>query len=342
MQRSLFGLFGAARALEGALRGCVLLLAFGLPLHALATTYTFASPNYSFVIPFTPPCTIGTCADYTTSMNVAGSFTTAAPLAANLVNADVRPQVTSFSFNDGINTYSSSDPNVRLLALELSTDASGVPIPTQTFIDVQQWTTGSAPHVAGNRLNEIFVDFNADDFNNAGCLSVGTKSGVADACLTRSTTDTNQSEGTNSVAGTWTVTPGGGPAATTTTLASSANPASSGQSVTFTATVAGNSPTGSVQFRDGATNLGGPVALAGGVATLTTSSLSAGSHSISAVYGGDPNNAASTSSILVEVVNGLPVPTSAQAIPTLSEAMLVLLAGLLAAATAFAQRRKRG
>jgi hypothetical protein len=134
------------------------------------------------------------------------------------------------------------------------------------------------------------------------------------------------------------VTPGGGPAATTTTVASSANPVTSGQSVTLTATVSGNAPTGTVQFQDGGVDLGAPVALAGGIAALTTSSLGVGSHGISALYGGDANNAASASTVLTLVVNPVLVPASAQPIPTLSEAMLALLAGLLAV-VAFRRRR---
>ena len=64
-------------------------------------------------------------------------------------------------------------------------------------------------------------------------------------------------------------------ATTTTTIASSQNPALVGQPVTFTATVTaqGNgTPGGQVQFKDGASNLGAPVAIDGtGKATLTTS-----------------------------------------------------------------------
>jgi hypothetical protein len=81
-------------------------------------------------------------------------------------------------------------------------------------------------------------------------------------------------------------------AATNTALATSASPATPGQSVTFTATVtsAAATPTGSVQFNLDGSNLGSPVALnAGGVATLATSSLAAGAHSVTAVYGGDSN-----------------------------------------------------
>ena len=89
--------------------------------------------------------------------------------------------------------------------------------------------------------------------------------------------------------------------ATTTTLASAPNPSLFGQSVTFTATVAddaalGTPIGGTVQFKDGAANLGTPVAVAGGTATLVTGSLSVGNHSITAVYSGDAVFATSTSS----------------------------------------------
>ncbi|MBD0369797.1 MAG: PQQ-dependent sugar dehydrogenase [Pyrinomonadaceae bacterium] len=87
---------------------------------------------------------------------------------------------------------------------------------------------------------------------------------------------------------------------TTTTVASSSNPSVFGQSVTFTATVtsASGTPTGAVQFKDGANNLGSPVALnASGVATFTTSSLTVGTHTITAEYGGDSNFNASTGTL---------------------------------------------
>lgn len=95
-------------------------------------------------------------------------------------------------------------------------------------------------------------------------------------------------------------------AATTTALTSSANPSVFGQSVTFTATV--TSPvagprTGTVLFKDGATTLGTVTLGAAGTATLTSSTLTATSHSITAVYSGDTNFATSTSAALVQVVN---------------------------------------
>ena len=98
------------------------------------------------------------------------------------------------------------------------------------------------------------------------------------------------------------------PAATQAMLVSSLNPAVAGQAVTFTATVAGTNPTGTVSFMDGSSRLGTGTLGAGGAATFTTSSLSAASHSITAVYGGDANNAGSTSNAVTEVVNALPKP----------------------------------
>jgi hypothetical protein len=92
--------------------------------------------------------------------------------------------------------------------------------------------------------------------------------------------------------------------ASSTTVVSSHNPSVYGQAVSFTATVTalGIPPlTGSVTFMDGGTNLG-TVALSGGTAAFTTSTLSAGSHSITASYGGNLVYASSTSSILTQTI----------------------------------------
>jgi len=85
-------------------------------------------------------------------------------------------------------------------------------------------------------------------------------------------------------------------------LTASLNPSLVGQAVTFTATVSGSSPTGTVTFKDGATTLGTGT-LSSGQATLTTSALTSGTHAITAVYGGDASNASSTSSALSQAVN---------------------------------------
>lgn len=91
-------------------------------------------------------------------------------------------------------------------------------------------------------------------------------------------------------------------AATSTGVASSLNPSALGDSVTFTATVswpAGTgTPTGTVQFKIDGTNSGGPVTLsAGGTAQLTPSTLTAGTHTVTADYSGDANFAVSTGTL---------------------------------------------
>ncbi|MFD1275558.1 Ig-like domain-containing protein [Streptomyces kaempferi] len=58
----------------------------------------------------------------------------------------------------------------------------------------------------------------------------------------------------------------------------------------------GGTPTGAVSFFEGATLLG-TATLVGGVAALTTSAFTVGSHSLTAVYGGSGNHNASTSPV---------------------------------------------
>jgi uncharacterized repeat protein (TIGR03803 family) len=90
---------------------------------------------------------------------------------------------------------------------------------------------------------------------------------------------------------------------TTTALSSSLNPSQSGQTVTFTATVAsaGPTPTGKVSFKDG-TKAIRTATLSGGVAAFTTSKLAVGTHPITANYLGDAASATSTSPVLDQVV----------------------------------------
>ncbi len=90
------------------------------------------------------------------------------------------------------------------------------------------------------------------------------------------------------------------PTPTSTSLTSSANPASSGQSITFTASIAPSSASGNVQFYDGATSLGS-ASLNGGTASLSTI-LSSGMHSITAAYSGNASFSGSTSSPLNQSV----------------------------------------
>ena len=97
-------------------------------------------------------------------------------------------------------------------------------------------------------------------------------------------------------------------AATTTGIGSSRNPAEVGVAITFTANVAANAPgagtpTGAVRFRDNGADLGAPTLDTTGRATLTTSTLSVGSHTITAVYEPANNNYLTSSASLTQTID---------------------------------------
>jgi ethanolamine utilization microcompartment shell protein EutS len=97
-------------------------------------------------------------------------------------------------------------------------------------------------------------------------------------------------------------------ASTTTTVHSARNPSDPTQGVTFTATVASldvvGTPTGTVTFVvDNIDQT--PVPLAGNTAMFSTSTLAAGAHEISAVYGGDKTFATSSAAALSQTVGSM-------------------------------------
>ena len=100
--------------------------------------------------------------------------------------------------------------------------------------------------------------------------------------------------------------------ATTSSVSSSLNPSTYGQSVVFTATVTntdagGGVPTGTVAFFDGMTSLGAGTTLSGSgisaTSTFTISTLAATDHSITAQYTASGSFLNSTSSILTQTVD---------------------------------------
>jgi hypothetical protein len=109
------------------------------------------------------------------------------------------------------------------------------------------------------------------------------------------------------------------PSATSTSLTSSHNPSVSGQSVTFTTTVAAvppgsGTPTGTVTFKNGLTVLSS-VALVSGKATFSTSALTVGAHSITAAYNGSTNFNSSASGALTQTVNKAATTTTLTSSP---------------------------
>ncbi len=118
---------------------------------------------------------------------------------------------------------------------------------------------------------------------------------------------------------------------------SSQNPAY-GASITLTATVStggAHTPTGSVTFRDGSTTIGsGTLSGSGASATATyvtkSTDLAVGANPLTAAYGGDANNAASTSQTLV-VTTGSPTYT----LTNTGATSVTVLAGIAGSGYAF-------
>src|SRR5256885_1883462 len=143
----------------------------------------------------------GSCQDFPRTARLAGWFETAAPLQPNLDESEIRALVTSYSFSDGLNTYSSSDPDVRAFIFRVSTD-SGSNI-VKNRIHLQRWLTGSNPHRSINEMgpggspNDVdmlsrfeMATEQVGAMNNAMCASLFSEtslqvsySGESDTCL---------------------------------------------------------------------------------------------------------------------------------------------------------------
>jgi hypothetical protein len=87
--------------------------------------------------------------------------------------------------------------------------------------------------------------------------------------------------------------------------------------VTFTAQVSGNggNPTGSVSFFADGVSMGNATLGGNGAATVSSSKLAAGTHSITASYGGDGNDKPSISAAISQVVGTIPTVTALGAHP---------------------------
>ena len=131
-------------------------------------------------------------------------------------------------------------------------------------------------------------------------------------------------------------------ASTTTAVTSSLNPSTSGQAVTFTATVTPGSGTfdngGTVQFAVDGTNFGAPVSLNGGQATIQDSALAVGMYTITATYGGDTSFAGSSGTAtqsVSEALIGTAVAVTASPLPALVGQTLTFTATITASSGTF-------
>jgi hypothetical protein len=239
-------------------------------------------------------------ATVTTSTLGVGSNTIAALYSgdANYASTSANPVIqvvksttltsTTTTISSSVNPSTSGQAITLTAAVAATTMSTPAPTGTVTFLDGTT-SLGSAT------LN----------MSGQATLAVSTLSVGSHALTAVYNADTNYAASTSNVL--TQVVNTAAKASSTVSILSSANPATVGQSVTFTATVTGignsQTPTGSVTFLDGTTTLGIATINASASATLATAALTVGSHTITAMYGGDTNFAASTSAGLAQVVN---------------------------------------
>jgi hypothetical protein len=180
----------------------------------------------------------------------------------------------------------------------ITAPGNGIPSGSITFLD-------GATTLGTSTLNGSQATF------STAALSLGTHS------ITAKYAGTSQLKEATSLALEQTIIASGASLA----LTSSKNPSVSGDSVTFTATLAGSSgvPTGTVTFSEGAIVLG-TSSISGSTAVLSTSTLKAGAHTITATYGGNGTYSAGASSSVVQSVSGAPTTTALGSTPNPSDA----------------------
>ncbi|MDD2925013.1 IPTL-CTERM sorting domain-containing protein [Rhodoferax sp.] len=147
---------------------------------------------------------LGSVGNYLNTMKVTGTLTTVGPLAPNLAAANIAPQVTAFSFSDGLTTFASTDANVRMPGnIMVSTNATGQI--TSASVSVERWQAGAAPHAVNDRLDYLSLSgISTTVAHNFKCLTIGVSWGTADYC-TFLGTDTNASTASVSDGGAWSI-----------------------------------------------------------------------------------------------------------------------------------------
>jgi hypothetical protein len=301
--QSQLSVYGAMRSSDGALT----VIAINKTTSPIQTSLTLA--NFSS----TGTAKVYTYSNANLTQIVAGA---AVPVTSNTVNYNFAPySATVFVFTAGaastVPTATSLSASTFQITLGQSvtftatvTPASGTGTPTGTvtFKD-------SGTQIGTGTLNPS----GSATFNTSG-LAVGSHSITA--------VYSGDSNFSSSISAAVSVTVSTtAKTATTTSLAASTTQLTSGQSVTFTASIAPQSgsgtPTGSATFLDGQTQIG-TSPISAGTSSFTSTSLPAGTHSITATYSGDAIYAESTSTPVSITVSTAPTPDYSLSISGLS------------------------
>jgi len=233
----------------------------------------------------------------TTSFSVLQSHTITAIYSGDNSNAVSNPnhpliQVVQQATN--LNVIPSANPTVEFASLTFAASVTGWAIAPVGFIS---FTDGSTP------LGSATLDSSGIAHLSVPQLAVGAHNITATFAG-----DANDFTSQYSFVQTISLAP------TSTTLATSTAVAQFAAPITMTATVSGvsaSTPTGNVNFIDGTTVIATLPLNALGVAVYVNSSLTAGTHTITAAYQGDANYGGSTSTqIITETISQTPTTTT--------------------------------
>ena len=161
---------------------CCMLSGSGVCAFAQSTVYRFVVPGpYQDVSNCFSPMS-GLCQNYTTQMRAEGFFRTSAPLPPNLGNADIKPFVSGYAFNDGIRSFNQNDPESRVTFAGASTDAAGN-LTALTFV-ATRWLSGTDPHANSDRVAVFFYSRGqVGAYSDAVCTSpISAPEGGANIC----------------------------------------------------------------------------------------------------------------------------------------------------------------
>ena len=253
------------------------------------TTVMYGDPAVLTAVVGPPPGATGTVSFYegTTLLGTASlNSSVTAVLPVSTLNAGTHTITATYN---GDASFPASASNPVTLTVTQRTAAGGGASLIVTVNDASRTTTQENPPFSHTVAGELF---NGDTYATAvtGTPTYSTTAGTTAGTFAITVSGlTSQNYVLAFVPGTLTVVP----TLSTTTLATSANSSQYGDPVTLTATVTSGA-TGTASFYDGSVYLGQGT-ITGGVATLSTTTLNAGTHTITATYNGDATYASSTS-----------------------------------------------
>ena len=279
------------------------------------TTQTYSGSPEGVTVTTTPPG-LGITVSYTGTGSTTYGTSTTAPTNPGTYSVLVTVVDPNYAGQQsGTLTINQADPTVSLAVM--SGQPASTPFGTTVYFDMStvtlpQCPTGTAQLYVDGTASGSPVTLTSNTCSQPIQFQIATLSATTHSIYVAYSGDAYFIQENSTPALSYTVTQD----STTVTLATSGTPINVGQSVTFTATVTPTpnnvAPGGNVTFLDGTTQIGTGSTLTTSSpyqSTFSTTSLAAGSHSISATFTDTDGNFVSNSSgVDVEVVN-LIVPT---------------------------------